>query len=65
MFIVEWLLDGQQVHREAMLGANAQAVLAVAKAGLPKVRSTTGGQPDSIRITDAAHGTATVEKIDV
>jgi hypothetical protein len=52
MFTVEWLKDGNIVHREAMLGANISDTLKLARTRLDDVKKASGAKPDTLRITD-------------
>ena len=62
MFIVEWLKDTKEVHREAMLGSNVDDVLRVAIEEVPKLE-TRKLNPDTIRIYDASCNKTTVHKL--
>jgi hypothetical protein len=64
MFTVEWLKDGAPIQKEAMLGANVNDVLRVARAEVPKVAATSGSAPDKIRVTDHSCNKTTIEKVD-
>ena len=64
MFIVEWLKNGQPIHKQAMLGARVDDVLKAARSDVENVRKTSSTAPDAIRILDASCGKVTVQAID-
>jgi hypothetical protein len=62
MFQVEWLQGDKAIHREAMIGANLESVLKVARAEVPNVGAQYGHFPDRIRIHDARLDETSVHK---